>query len=123
MILANAYQDEKEITKEDYHLLLTLLNPYAPHITEELNEQIGYSPICESSWPTYDEEKTIDNEITIGVQINGKLRGEVKINTDEKEDSVKQKVINIENVQKYLDGKEIIKFIYIPNKIVNIIIK
>ena len=123
MILANAYQDEKEITKEDYHLLLTLLNPYAPHITEELNEQIGYSPICESTWPTYDEEKTIDNEVTIGVQINGKLRGEVKINTDEKEDSVKQKVINIENIQKYLDGKEIVKFIYIPNKIVNIIIK
>ncbi len=123
MILANTYQDEKEITKEDYHLLLTLLNPYAPHITEELNEQIGYSPICESTWPTYDEEKTIDNEVTIGVQINGKLRGEVKINTDEKEDSVKQKVINIENIQKYLDGKEIVKFIYIPNKIVNIIIK
>ncbi len=123
MILANAYQDHDEITKDEYHLLLTLLNPYAPHITEELNEQIGYQPICESSWPEYDEAKTIDDKITIGVQVNGKLRGEVLVNTDEEESSVKEKVINIENIQKYLDGKEIVKFIYIPNKIVNIIIK
>ena len=123
MILANAYQDHNEITKDDYHVLLTLLNPYAPHITEELNEQMGYQPICESSWPEYDEEKTIDDKITIGVQVNGKLRGEVLINTNEEESSVKEKVINIENIKKYLDGKDIIKFIYIPNKIVNIIIK
>ena len=123
MILANAYQDHNEITKDDYHVLLTLLNPYAPHITEELNEQIGYQPICESSWPEYDEEKTIDDKITIGVQVNGKLRGEVLINTNEEESSVKEKVINIENIKKYLEGKDIIKFIYIPNKIVNIIIK
>ena len=123
MILANAYQDHNEITKDDYHVLLTLLNPYAPHITEELNEQIGYQPICESSWPEYDEEKTIDDKITIGVQVNGKLRGEVLINTNEEESSVKEKVLNIENIKKYLDGKDIIKFIYIPNKIVNIIIK
>ncbi len=123
MILANAYQDSDEITKDDYHVLLTLLNPYAPHITEELNEQIGYQPICESSWPEYDEEKTIDDKITIGVQVNGKLRGEVLVNTNEEEDSVKEKVLNIENIKKYLEGKEIVKFIYIPNKIVNIIIK
>ncbi len=123
MILANAYQDHNEITKDDYHVLLTLLNPYAPHITEELNEQIGYQPICESSWPEYDEEKTIDDKITIGVQVNGKLRGEVLVNTNEEESSVKEKVLNIENIKKYLDGKDIVKFIYIPNKIVNIIIK
>ena len=123
MILANAYQDHNEITKDDYHVLLTLLNPYAPHITEELNEQIGYQPICESSWPEYDEEKTIDDKITIGVQVNGKLRGEVLVNTNEEESSVKEKVLNIENIKKYLEGKEIVKFIYIPNKIVNIIIK
>ena len=123
MILANAYQDHNEITKDDYHVLLTLLNPYAPHITEELNEQIGYPPICESSWPEYDEEKTIDDKITIGVQVNGKLRGEVLVNTNEEESSVKEKVLNIENIKKYLEGKEIVKFIYIPNKIVNIIIK
>ena len=69
MILANKYEEKEEITKKDYQVLLTLLNPIAPHITEELNEMLGYKPLCESTWPVYDEEKTIDNEITIGVQI------------------------------------------------------
>ena len=78
MILANAYDAKDEITPLDYNLLLTLLNPMAPHITEELNEQIGFKPICERKWPTYDEEKTIDEEKEIGVQVNGKLRATIK---------------------------------------------
>ncbi len=123
MILANTYDKKDHITKEDYHLLLTLLNPYAPHITEELNEQLGYKPICESKWPEYDEEKTLDNSKVIGIQINGKLRGELEVTTDENELEVKERCLKLENIKKYLDGKDIIKFIYIPNKIVNIIIK
>ena len=56
MILANAYDEAESITKDDYHLILTLLNPIAPHMTEELNEQLGYKPICEDVCPEYDEE-------------------------------------------------------------------
>ncbi len=123
MILANTYEEKETITKEDYHVLLTLLNPYAPHITEELNEQIGYSPICESSWPKYDEEKTIDQEITIGVQVNGKLRGEIVTSKDEEKDSILEKALNNEKVKQFLEGKEIVKTIVIPNRIVNIVIK
>ena len=123
MILVNKYEEQPSITKEDYHLLLTLLNPYAPHITEELNEQLGYKPICQSKWPTYDEAKTIDQEITIGVQVNGKLRGEITLSLDEDESSVKERVCQLENIKKYLTDKQIVKFIYIPQKIVNIIIK
>ena len=123
MILANAYDDKESITKEDYHVLLTLLNPLAPHITEELNEQIGYEPICNSKWPTYDEAKTIDNEKTIGVQVNGKLRASITISVDEDEESVKAKAMSEPNVIKFTEGKEIVKVIVVKGKIVNIVVK
>ena len=123
MILANNYDDKEEITKDDYTLLLTLLNPIAPHITEELNEQLGNSPICESSWPTYDEEKTIDNEIEIGVQVNGKLRGSIVANKDEKKEVLEKLAKECENVKKHIEGKEIVKTIIVPNRIVNIVVK
>ncbi len=123
MILANKFDEKDTITKKDYQVLLTLLNPIAPHITEELNEMLGYSPICESTWPVYDEEKTIDNEITIGVQVNGKLRGEITISKEETEDDIKNKALHNENVSKHIKDKEIVKIIIIKNKIVNIVVK
>lgn len=123
MILANAYEDEKNITKEDYRLLLTLLNPIAPHITEELNESLGFTPICESSWPEYDEAKTIDNEKNIAVQVNGKVRATILVTLEESEDSIKEKAMKEENVKKFIEGKDIVKIIVIPNKIVNIVVK
>ena len=123
MILANAYDDLDSITKDDYHLLLTLLNPIAPHITEELNEQIGYSPICEGEWPTYDEEKTVETEIEIAVQVNGKVRGTIKIRVDDDENSIKEKAMDNENVKKHMEGKEVVKVIVIKGKIVNIVVK
>ena len=121
MILANSFDAEDKITKEDYHLLLTLLNPIAPHITEELNEQLGFKPICESSWPKYDEAKTIDSEKEIPVQINGKVKATIKIALDEDESSVKSKAL--EAVASLLDGKNVVKEIYVKNKIYNIVVK
>lgn len=123
MILANAYDALDSITKEDYHLLLTLLNPIAPHITEELNEEIGYKPICESSWPVYDEAKTIETTKEIAVQVNGKVRGTIEISIDDGEDMIKQKALECENVQRHIEGKEIVKVIVIKGKIVNIVVK
>ena len=123
MILANSYDEITNITKEDYHLLLTLLNPIAPHITEELNEQLGYKPICESSWPVYDEAKTIDDEKEIGVQVNGKLRSSIKISINEDEESIKSKALSEENVKRHIEGKEVVKIIVIPGRIVNIVVK
>ena len=123
MILANAYDDLAEIAKEDYRLLLTLLNPTAPHITEELNEEIGYSPICEGEWPKYDETKTVDSTKEIAVQVNGKVRGTIEINVDEEEDAIKEKAMACDNVKKHLEGKEIVKVIVIKGKIVNIVVK
>ncbi len=123
MILANAMDDKEEITKGDFKALLTLLNPTAPHVTEELNEKLGYKPICESEWPKYDEAKTVDSEKTIGVQVCGKLRGEITIGVDEEEDSIKAKALSNENVKKFTEGKEIVKVIVVKGKIVNIVIK
>ena len=123
MILANQYEACDAITKDEYHVLLTLLNPIAPHITEELNESVGFAPICESSWPIYDEAKTEDSEKSIAVQVNGKVRSTITISIEDTEEEVKEKALNEENVKKYTDGKEIVKVIVIPNRIVNIVVK
>ena len=123
MILTNAYDDKDSITKEDYRLLLKLMNPVAPHITEELNEKLGYKPLCEDTWPTYDESKLVEKSIDIAVQVNGKVRSTININIDEDEDSIKEKALKEENVQKHIEGKEIVKIIAIKGKIVNIVVK
>ena len=123
MILTNAYQDAKSISKEDYRLLLTLLNPIAPHITEELNESIGFSPIVNSTWPVYDEDKTKDTTVTIAVSVNGKVRGKLEVDVDTPSDILQEKAFALPNVQNFTNGKEIVKVIVIPNKIVNIVVK
>ena len=123
MILTNAYQDAKSISKEDYRLLLTLLNPIAPHITEELNESIGFSPIVNSTWPVYDEDKTKDTTVTIAVSVNGKVRGKLEVDVDTPSHILQEKAFTLPNVQNFTNGKEIVKVIAIPNKIVNIVVK
>ncbi len=123
MILANAYDSLDNITKEDYRLLITLLNPFAPHITEELNEKLGFSPICEGNWPQYDEEKIVEDTKEIAVQVNGKVRGTIEINIEDDENSIKEKALDNENVNKHIESKEIVKIIVIKGKIVNIVVK
>ena len=123
MILVNAYDEKETITKGDYKVLLDLLNPIAPHITEELNESLGYTPICDRVWPSYDEDKTIDNEIDIAVQVNGKVRDTIRIKKDSSKEELEELAMNSEVIKKWLEGKEIIKVISVPNRIVNIVIK
>lgn len=123
MILTNAYYDNKEITKDDYTLLLTLLNPIAPHITEELNESLGNTPLVNQKWPICDESKIKDNEVTLVVQVNGKIRGKVIVPVNISQKEAEAKALEIENVKKFIENKEIVKIIVIQNKIVNIVIK
>ena len=124
MILLNEMDKLNNITSADYRILLQLLNPFAPHITEELNEicKLG-EELSKSSWPTYSKEKTIENELEIGVQVNGKLRGTIHVKKDESKDIVESLAKSEENVKKHLEGKEIIKVIVVPNRIVNIVVK
>lgn len=123
MKLVNEYYAVESISKDDYTVLLTLLYPFAPHITEELNEKIGNSPICKSSWPKYDEAKTIDETKEIAVQVNGKVRGTITINVNDSEDTIKEMALNEENVKRHTEGKDIVKVIVIKGKIVNIVVK
>ena len=124
MTLVNSFNDTKVLSKKDYRILLQLINPFSPHITEELNEKYNLGEeLCYSSWPTYDEAKTIDDEVEVVVQINGKVRGKVTVPSDISEEDIKSKVREIENVSRYLEGATIVKEIYIPKKLVSIVIK
>ena len=124
MILLNNFEEQEQITKDDYRTFLILLNPIAPHITEELNEKYALGEaICKSSWPKYDIAKTVDQEKEIAVQVNGKVRATITINIDEDEESIKEKALNAENVKNHTVGKEIVKVIIIKGKIVNIVVK
>ena len=124
MILLNAMEKEESITHKDYRTLLALLNPIAPHITEELNEECKLGEeFAVSAWPEYDESKTTDSEFEIGVQVNGKLRGSVLISEDDSEEEIRVKALNNENVKKYTDGLNIVKVIVVPKRIVSVVVK
>ena len=124
MILLNKMEKMESISKLDYRTYLMLLNPFAPHITEELNEmyKLG-NPICESSWPSYDESKMIDEEKEIAVQVNGKVRATILVHINDTDDIIQEKALNEDNVKKHIDGKEIVKVIVIKGRIVNIVVR
>ena len=124
MILLNKMEKMESISKLDYRTYLMLLNPFAPHITEELNEmyELG-NPICESSWPSYDESKMIDEEKEIAVQVNGKVRATILVHINDTDDIIQEKALNEDNVKKHIDGKEIVKVIVIKGRIVNIVVR
>ena len=122
MTMVNEFYKLKRINKAEFKTFLTLLNPFAPHISEELNKLIGFeADVASYSWPKFDEAKTIDDEITLPVQINGKLKANITISLDEDETSVKEKVHNA--IESKLEGKNIVKEIYVKNKIYNVVVK
>ncbi len=117
------YENNK-IPRKYIEQLLLLLAPFAPYITEELWESIGNKfSIHNNSYPTYDEEKIKEDTVTMAVQVNGKLRSTVSVKKDEEKDVVLKLCKSEENVKKHIEGKEIIKEIVVPNKIVNIVVK
>ena len=123
MVLTNAYEEAPSITKEDYRLLLILLNPVAPHITEELNQEMGYDLISNAVWPVCDESKLVEDSKEIAVQVNGKVRAVINITNDEDEESIKSKAMACDNVKKHLEGLNVVKIMVIKNKIVTIVAK
>ena len=123
MIFINAVNKEDIFPKEYAIGFLKLLNPVAPHITEELwATSLGNTnTISYEKWPEYDESKTLNDEITLPIQINGKLKATIKILSNEDESSIKNKVH--EAIESKLDNKNIVKEIYVKNKIYNIVVK
>ena len=122
MIFINNVNKEEIFPLEYAEGFLKLLNPIAPHITEELWSVLGHNnTIAYEKWPTYDEAKTIDNEITLPIQFNGKLKATIQIPLNEDENTIKKKVH--EAIDSKLDGRTIVKEIYVKNKIYNIVVK
>ena len=124
MILLNEIEKVDSITKKDYRTFIELLNPFAPHITEEINEVCSLGEaLCKSSWPVYDEAKLVDETYTMIVQVNGKVRGKLEVSADTNEEEMKRLAKEIDNVKNFIDGKEIVNEIVVPKKLVNIVVK
>ena len=122
MTMVNEFYKLKRINNAEFKTFLILLNPFAPHMTEELNKLIGFEEdISTYTWPEFDDSKTIDDEIEIPVQVNGKLKATIKIVLDEDESSVKEKAFN--EISNIIEGKTVIKEIYVKNKIYNVVVK
>ncbi len=124
MIFINSVYKENIFPRKYALNFLKLLNPVCPHITEELWERMGNKDtIAYEKWPEFDESKLVEDEKQIAVQVNGKVRGEITINTSLTEDEIKEKALNHENVKKHISGKEVVKVIVIKGKIINIVVK
>ena len=123
MILVNVLEKEEKVSQQDFETLLVLLSPFAPHMTEELWSGLGHTQsIFLSTWPLFDAQKIVDEDVTVAVQVNGRVRGEITIARDLAEDEVKEMALGNENVKQHLEGKMIRKVIVVPGKIVSIVV-
>ena len=124
MTMVNEFYKEKSINKAEFKTFLQLLNPFAPHMSEELYQIIGEKDtIANTPWPTYDEEKTIEDMIELPIQFNGKLRTTINISKDLSQEEVAKLVHENSRVKELLEGKNIVKEIYVSNRIYNIVVK
>lgn len=124
MIFVNHLLTCKTLDKEVLRTFLILLNPFAPHLAEELNEQLQFKPITDSIWPTWDENKIVDDATNIPVQINGKLKANISVNLQsDSKDDILEKAKNAGRIVDLVEGKTIVKEIYVPGRIVNLVVK
>lgn len=125
MALINDISNVKSINKEELRIFSILLNPFAPHVTEEVYEacKLGNGILAEAEWPEYDESKCVDESVEIVVQVNGKIKAKLNISVDADKDAVLDLAKNDENVKKAIDGMNIIKEIVVPKKLVNLVVK
>ncbi len=124
MSLTNDLYNRGSVSVDELKTLITLLNPFAPHLTEEIWSEFGGEGLLSiAKWPEYDEAKTVDNTVEIAIQVNGKLRGTMMIAVSDEKDAIIAAAKENENVKSFIDGKNIVKEIYVPGKLVNIVAK
>ena len=124
MTLLNKINEVGNVSKEQVEIFIKLLSPFAPHITEEMWEKLGHNDFLSiSAWPEYDESKTIASTIEIPIQVNGKPRGKIIVSADADKDTILYAAKNDDKVKSFISGKDIVKEIYVPGKICNIVVK
>ena len=124
MSLLNEIYEAGKLTKKELSVFIRLLCPFAPHLCEEMWEQLGEKGfISLSEWPKYDEAKTVDKSIEIPIQINGKLRSVITVDAESPKESILETARADERVSSAIDGKTVVKEIYVPGKLVNIVVK
>ncbi len=124
MTLLNQFYDKGSVNRAELKTYLQLLNPFAPHMTEEIwAEQNFGGMVCESEWPSYDEAKCVDDVVEIAVQVNGKVRARISVASDISKDDAIAQAMAEERVKAYTDGKNVVKSIYIPGRLVNLVVK
>ncbi len=123
MTLVNELTKEKQINKADYEVVLKLVNPFAPHLCEELWERLGHKEdMVNAPWPKYDESKMVESTIVMVVSINGKVRDKINLALDTPKDEVIDLALGTTRIKELLQDKEVRKVIVVPNKLVNIVI-
>lgn len=124
MIFLNDLEKYDSITKSDLRILVHLLNPIAPHITEEVNEMSSLGePLCESTWPKYDEAKTVKSSYEMVVQVNGKVRAKIEMNVKASREEMEKAAMENENVKRFISDKKILNVVVIPSRLVNVVVK
>jgi len=123
MICAKYLEEQKSISKENFKMFLQTLAPFAPHVSEELwSVHISEGLIVKSKWPVYDESKIALEEVSVAVQVNGKVRAVLEIGIDESEEDVTKKALQIDAIKRHTEGLVIENTIYIKGKIINIVV-
>ncbi len=125
MALINDITNTKAINREELRIFSILLNPFAPHVTEDVYEicKLGDGILAEASWPKYDEAKCVDDSVEIVVQVNGKIKAKLQVSVNAQKDEMLNLAKSDENVKKAIDGMNIIKEIVVPKKLVNLVVK
>jgi hypothetical protein len=115
MALVNEFYKKSSVTKGEFKTLILLLNPVAPHMTEELWQLLGeQGRVYQQKWPVYDEQKTVEDTVEIAVQINGKVKANLMIALDEKQEDVEARAKELDPIKNAMNGKTIVKVIYVP---------
>jgi leucyl-tRNA synthetase len=123
MSLVNAFYAKGQVTRGEMKALIQLLNPVAPHITEEINEICGFGgEVAKKAWPTCDERALVKESVEIALQVNGKLRGKLEVPTSLTVEGAGDYFMAVEDVLKAIDGRKVKKLIYVPGRLVNIVL-
>ena len=124
MSLLNEIYEVKSINKAEMKTFITLLNPFAPHITEEMWEICGFEGMLnQTKWPVFDEAKCVDSNVEIAVQVNGKIKARIQVPAEVSNDDAISQAKAVDAVAKEIDGKTIVKELYVKKRLVNIVVK